>query len=492
MGGAGTGGAVKGGQPASRSCATSSASVGFERSRSDRIGLPVRGRGRQRPRDRGESIVPGEAELVGAVVFVGHEVDELERARGPGTRAPPRPGSATQSSAPSSRVSTTGPFTAGQHRTDVDERDEGPTGSDDPVVELAAMEVQAAQHTGRGGREIGLDERRSWLRRACRRRRRRSDRPSTFATTRGRRRVRRRAARPPRSGRRRSTRMAAPSSRGGLTPPAEQRDVVGERGLPRPHRLTARWDRGLEDAPSGWRRCTLPGRRGHLRDVDLEAELAEELARPGRARRDAGVHEMMDALAAMGWSLPMRSTMASATSPRRSGNRTRRRRRAARLAGVAASSAAARILPGKSLPGGPYSHDVRTIASASGRPRIGRPRRPPHRPAWTRRRDSPGDGGSLGSIPTAVGPAAVEHLVRARRTTRSMPRAAQARARTAGRRRRSAASRAPGRGRSRRRRSRRRRGPRPRAGRGPAGVRSRGARRGRTRPWPGDRARQGR
>ncbi len=295
MGGAGTGGAVKGGQPVSRSCTTSSASDGIRAVAVRQDGLPVRGRGRQRPRDRGESIVPGEAVLVGAVVFGGHEVDELDGLEGQEPVSHPRRDLDPIVGSEHPRLDA-GPFTAGKHRTGVDERDEGPTGSDDPAVELAAMEVQAAQHTGRGGREIGLDERRCWLRRACRRRRRRSDRPSTFATTRGRRHVRRRAARPSRSGRRGSTRMAAPSSRGGLTPSAEQRDVVGERGLPRPHRLTARWDawaRGRPIAGGVDARCQVEAGTSVI--VDLEAELAEELARPGRARRDAGVHEMMDA-----------------------------------------------------------------------------------------------------------------------------------------------------------------------------------------------------
>src|SRR6476619_7423852 len=39
----------------------------------------VRGPRERRPVDRDGRIVPGEAELVGAVVLVGHQVDELER-----------------------------------------------------------------------------------------------------------------------------------------------------------------------------------------------------------------------------------------------------------------------------------------------------------------------------------------------------------------------------------------------------------------------------
>ena len=46
-----------------------------------------------------------------------------------------------------------------QQRPDVDERDERAPVGDDPVVDLAAVEVEAAQHAGGGGREVGLDER---------------------------------------------------------------------------------------------------------------------------------------------------------------------------------------------------------------------------------------------------------------------------------------------------------------------------------------------
>ena len=46
-----------------------------------------------------------------------------------------------------------------QHRPDVDERDERSAAGDDPVVELVAVEVEAAQHAGGGRREVGLDER---------------------------------------------------------------------------------------------------------------------------------------------------------------------------------------------------------------------------------------------------------------------------------------------------------------------------------------------
>jgi len=45
-------------------------------------GQPVGGRRDGRPGDANRGIVPGEAELVGTVELVGHEIDELERLEG--------------------------------------------------------------------------------------------------------------------------------------------------------------------------------------------------------------------------------------------------------------------------------------------------------------------------------------------------------------------------------------------------------------------------
>ena len=45
-----------------------------------------------------------------------------------------------------------------RERTDVDQRDEGATGEDDPVVELAAVVMEAAQDAGRGRGQVRLDE----------------------------------------------------------------------------------------------------------------------------------------------------------------------------------------------------------------------------------------------------------------------------------------------------------------------------------------------
>ena len=67
-------------------------SDGLVRSRSDRIGRPS-GRGRDgRPGDRRRRVVPGESELVRAVVLVGHEVERARAARGPGSRGRRRSG----------------------------------------------------------------------------------------------------------------------------------------------------------------------------------------------------------------------------------------------------------------------------------------------------------------------------------------------------------------------------------------------------------------
>ena len=68
-------------------------------------------------------------------------------------------GMTTQSSAASSRVSTSGAaLRSVEHRPDVDEGDERATARHDPVVELAAVEVEAAQDAGRRRRQVGLDE----------------------------------------------------------------------------------------------------------------------------------------------------------------------------------------------------------------------------------------------------------------------------------------------------------------------------------------------
>ena len=76
-----------------------------------------------------------------------------------------------------------------------------PAARDDPVVELAAVEVEAAQDAGRRGRQVGLDERRRDPVRARVAAGRSAER-ARRATARGTSRARRRAGRSRRSGRR--------------------------------------------------------------------------------------------------------------------------------------------------------------------------------------------------------------------------------------------------------------------------------------------------
>ena len=113
----------------------------------------------RRPVDRDGRIVPGEAELVGAVVLVGDQVDQLERVErqepvgDPGRDDDPLVG------AQLARLDERRRPAAIEHRAEVDEGDEGPPVGDDPQVVLAAVQVEAAQDAGRRGRQVGLDER---------------------------------------------------------------------------------------------------------------------------------------------------------------------------------------------------------------------------------------------------------------------------------------------------------------------------------------------
>ena len=139
--------------------ATSSASGGFDRSRPDRIGRPSARAWDGRPRNAHRRVVPREAELVAAVELVRHEVQQLQRFDG----------QEAVRDADRDRDALVRPELAGLHdgprpaavqqRPDVDERDERVAAGDDPVVDLAAVEVEAAQHAGGGRRQVGLDER---------------------------------------------------------------------------------------------------------------------------------------------------------------------------------------------------------------------------------------------------------------------------------------------------------------------------------------------
>jgi hypothetical protein len=119
--------------------------------------MTVRRRCGQRPRDGGEGIVPGEARLVAAVVFVRHEVDEfhlLERhepVRHPRRDLDPvvRPELARLDQR---RLATI------EQRPRIDQRHEGPARPDDPAVDLPSMEMEAANDAGPRAREVALDE----------------------------------------------------------------------------------------------------------------------------------------------------------------------------------------------------------------------------------------------------------------------------------------------------------------------------------------------
>ena len=139
--------------------ATSSASGGFDRSRSDRIGRPsaVPGTGGHGTPTAGSSHAKPSSSLpsnsfvtryssssgsIGqeAVRDADRDRDALVRPELAGLHDGPRPA-------------------AVQQRPDVDERDERVPAGNDPVVDLATVEVEAAQHAGGGRRQVGLDER---------------------------------------------------------------------------------------------------------------------------------------------------------------------------------------------------------------------------------------------------------------------------------------------------------------------------------------------
>ena len=113
--------------------ATRSARVGFDRSRSDRIGRPSAvaaiGSG-QRHADR--RVVPGKAELVAAVELGGHEVDQLERLESQEAVGHPGRDRRPTRRPPSSRVSTTAgpsPVAAGRTSTSATNARPGPRSS---------------------------------------------------------------------------------------------------------------------------------------------------------------------------------------------------------------------------------------------------------------------------------------------------------------------------------------------------------------------------
>ena len=176
---------------------------------------------------------------------------------------------------------------------------------------------------------------------------------------------------------------------------------------------------------AGWRRGSTC--RGHVLDVDREARPPDDVARPVGPRREEPVDDVVDALRAAAASS---STIASATSATYVGQPHSSPTTFSGSPASAARSAAARILTGKSAPGGPKSQAVRTMASAAGAARARTPRAPPpRRPASTRR-----TGSAARARPPACSrgrrSAAPSNTSFVEMTIRSMPRAAQPRART--------------------------------------------------------------
>ena len=161
---------------------------------------------------------------------------------------------------------------------------------------------------------------------------------------------------------------------------------VREGVAPVAHRLAGRERRGLEDRPQR-RRATRAARccAGTSSTATLDAGRAQDLAGPVGAGRAAGVDEVVDRrpspagvgervlgdqlddrvgdVAACRWGVPTSSRDDPAAARRRPGRGARPRA----------------IFSGKSLPGGPWSHDVRTIASRGVRASVARMLRSPLR-----------------------------------------------------------------------------------------------------------------
>ena len=116
-------------------------------------------RGDRRPRHADGRVVPGEARARRGRRTRSSRGRAARAARGRGSRGRRRPGSRPSRRRASSRVSTTGAarVPASTGRTSTSATNARPA-ADDPVVELAAVVVQAAQDAGGRGREVRLDE----------------------------------------------------------------------------------------------------------------------------------------------------------------------------------------------------------------------------------------------------------------------------------------------------------------------------------------------
>src|SRR5450759_3025104 len=107
-------------------------------------------------------VIPGEAELIAAVVLIGHEIEELQRFQG--KKAMGNSGGDRdrlgRAQLPQLDDGTSG--WVGKNRPHVYEGHERSATHDGPVVELAAMVVQPAKDAGRGRGEVRLNEAGFW------------------------------------------------------------------------------------------------------------------------------------------------------------------------------------------------------------------------------------------------------------------------------------------------------------------------------------------
>src|SRR5664280_1123175 len=106
-------------------------------------------------------VVPGEAELVAAVVLIGHEVEELQRLEGKEAMSNAGGDRDRLSRTQLAQLDDGMSGWVGKNRPHVHERNERSATHDRPVVELAAMVVQPAKDAGRGRGQVRLNEARA-------------------------------------------------------------------------------------------------------------------------------------------------------------------------------------------------------------------------------------------------------------------------------------------------------------------------------------------
>ena len=396
-----------------------------------------------------------------AVVLVRDEVERARAARGRGSRGR-RPAGIVDPvvGAELARLDERPVRRPASERPDVDEGDERPAGGDDPVVELAPVEVEPAQDAGGRRRQVGLDER------ARRPRRPAPGRASPIG------------ARPPQLAER-SAPVGVPDDRPVADAGQRRRRGAGGRS-PRP----VRGGRDRSDEPRG----VVGQRLGQGRSGSPDGSGVGSRTRPARRRRRPRPRSTAGTSRRPSTSTPAaREDVARPVGPRhgdrplttwwipamrvagrgarRSPRRGRRRRSAIRHSSPTTRSGSPRprrplgggedLGSGSRCPGGPNSQAVRTMPSAGPRRPVGE-REAAARPLAGRACDAPyglpGAGRVVGPVAAAVGPPAVEDLVGRDRRRGRCPRRRAGLGQRRRRRRRCGAARAPGRGRSRRRR----------------------------------------